>query len=93
VATITITPAGASPKAILVAAGSRVTFVNNDARPHDMVSDPHPFHTDCQELNAVGLLVPGANAQTGAFTLARTCGFHDHNDDANPAWMGRIIIK
>ena len=93
VATITITPAGASPKAIQIAAGSRVRFVNNDARPHDMVSDPHPFHTDCQEMNAASFLVPGANAQTGVFVLARTCGFHDHSDDTNPAWMGRVVIR
>jgi plastocyanin len=93
VATITVTPAGPSPKAIQIAMGSRVRFVNNDARPHDLVSDPHPLHTDCQEMNAVGLLVPGANAQTGAFALPRTCGFHDHNDGTNPAWMGRIIIR
>lgn len=93
VATITITPAGASPKAIQIAAGSRVRFVNNDARPHDMRSDPHPMHTDCPELNEAGFLVPGASAQTGAFALPRACGFHDHNDGTNPAWMGRIIIR
>jgi hypothetical protein len=45
------------------------------------------------ELNEAGFLVPGANAQTGAFALPRTCGFHDHNDGTNPAWMGRIIIR
>lgn len=93
VATVTITPAGASPKAIQIAAGSRVRFVNNDARPHDMRSDPHPMHTDCPELNEAGFLVPGANAQTGAFAMPRTCGFHDHNDGTNPAWMGRIVIR
>jgi hypothetical protein len=93
VATITITPAGASPKAIQVAAGSRVRFVNNDARPHDMRSDPHPAHTDCPGLNEAGFLVPGASAQTGVFALPGSCGFHDHNDGANPAWMGRIIIR
>ena len=93
VATITITAAGVSPKAIQIAVGSRVRFVNNDARPHDMQSDPHPMHTDCPELNEVGFLVPGANAQTGAFAQPKTCGFHDHNDGTNPAWMGRIIIR
>jgi plastocyanin len=91
--TITITSAGASPKAIQVAVGSRVTFVNNDSRNHDMQSDPHPLHTDCAELNEVGFIPPGGSAHTGAFLSARTCGFHDHNDNTNEALMGRIVIK
>jgi plastocyanin len=92
-ATITIMPTGNSPKAVLIAAGSRVRLVNNDARPHDLESDPHPTHIDCPEANGAGLLTPGASAMTGAFMTPRTCGIHDHNDPGNPAWMSRIIIR
>jgi hypothetical protein len=67
--------------------------VNNDTRPHDLESDPHPLHTDCPEANAAGFLVPGASAQTGAFMAPRTCGIHDHNDPGNPAWMSRVVIR
>lgn len=92
-ATITITPAGNSPKAVVIAAGARVRLVNNDVRPHDLESDPHPTHTDCPEANGAGLLVPGGSGMTGAFMTPRSCGIHDHNDPANPAWMSRIIIR
>jgi hypothetical protein len=91
-ATITITPAGNTPKAIVTAAGSRIRVVNNDVRPHELASDPHPSHTDCPEAGS-GLLMPGGSGQSGAFMTARTCGIHDHNDPGNPAWMSRIIIR
>jgi hypothetical protein len=92
-ATITIMPTGNSPKAVLIAAGSRVRLVNNDVRPHDLESDPHPTHIDCPEANGAGLLTPGGSAMTGAFMTPRTCGIHDHNDPGNPAWMSRIVIR
>src|SRR5919109_242652 len=71
--TITITSSGVSPRSVTVAAGSRVTFVNNDSRPHDMASNPHPEHTDCPALNDVGFLQPGQSRQTGNLNTARTC--------------------
>jgi hypothetical protein len=92
-ATITITPAGNSPKAVLIAAGSRVRLVNDDTRPHDLESDPHPFHSDCPEANGAGFLVPGGSAMTGAFMTPRVCGIHDHSDPFNPAWRSRIVIR
>ena len=63
--TITITAAGVSPKEIQVAVGGRVTFVNNDNAFHEMTSDPHPIHTDCPEINAVGALGTGHLAADG----------------------------
>ena len=94
-ATVTITSAGVSSAQINVVQGSRVTFVNNDTRAHNMTSDPHPEHTDCPELNTVGLLQPGQSRETGNLVTVRTCGFHDH-DDPPPGgnkWTGRITIR
>jgi plastocyanin len=94
--TITITSAGVSPKELRVTPGTRVTFVNNDTRSHDMASDPHPDHTGptaCPEVNQVGFLNPGQNRQTGNLNDVRTCGYHDHNLDTVEAFKGRIIIS
>ena len=91
--TITITSSGVSPRAVTVAAGSRVTFVNNDSRAHDMASNPHPEHTDCPPLNDVGFLQPGQSRQTGNLNTARTCGFHDHNRDTDTSLQGTITIQ
>jgi len=91
-ATITITSAGVSPKAVTVAAGSRVMFVNNDSRPHDMNSNPHPEHTDCPEIN-VGFIAAGASGTTLNLTRVRTCGYHDHNQPDVVALQGTITIQ
>jgi len=91
-ATITITAAGISPKTVTVAVGTRVTFVNNDSRPHDMNSNPHPEHTDCPEIN-VGFISAGATGTTQNLTRARVCGFHDHNQPDVTALQGTITIQ
>jgi plastocyanin len=90
--TITITSNGASPKTLTVAAGSQVTFVNNDSIEHQMYSDPHPEHTDCPELDSVGFLAPGQSRQTENLNIVRTCGFHDHIHFENKSLLGSITI-
>ncbi len=89
--TITITSTGASPRSITVAPGTRVTFVNNDTRPHDMQSDPHPDHTDCPGINE--FIQPGQSSMTDNLNTVRTCGFHDHNDPTNQGLLGTIRIQ
>ncbi len=91
--TITIANNAVSPSTLTVARGSQVTFVNNDTRPHNMVSDPHPEHTDCPELNSVGVLRPGERRSSDNLVIARTCGFHDHDLDQIATLKGRIIIQ
>ena len=90
--TITITSAGVSPKAIVVTRGARVTFVNNDGVGHDMNSDPHPAHTSCTDMN-VGNVAPGQSQQTDVLNIARTCGYHDHNQPSNTNLQGTIMIQ
>ena len=91
--TVTITSAGASPRNIEVAIGSRVLFKNDDTRPHNMTSDPHPDHNDCPDLNLVGFLAPGQSRETGNLVTARTCGFHDHDMPSQGLLTGQIVIK
>jgi len=91
--TITITAAGVSPKDIQIAAGTRVRFVNNDNRSHNMSSDPHPEHTDCTEINQVGLLTPGQSRETGNLNVVRTCRFHDHDLPGSASLLGSITIR
>ena len=91
--TITITAQGAPPRNIQITAGSRVTFVNNDTRAHNMTSDPHPEHTTCPELNQVGLLTPGQTRESGNLNTVRTCGFHDHDNPGTTSLTGTITIR
>jgi plastocyanin len=91
--TISITSSGVTPTEVRVPAGSRVTFINNDARPHAMSSDPVQVHTDCPPINDVGFLNPGQRGSTSTLTVKRTCGFHDHTNENDPIFKGRIVIE
>jgi plastocyanin len=92
-ATITIANNAVSPNAVTVSPGCRVLFVNNDSRSHQMSSDPHPEHTDCREIESVGVLAPGRSAETGNLNTVRSCGFHDHLLDQVASLKGTITIR
>ncbi len=91
--TITITAQGANPKNIQISQGTRVLFINQDTRAHNMASDPHPAHTDCPELNQVGLLAPGQQRESGNLNTVRTCGFHDHDNPTVSTLLGSVTIR
>jgi len=93
-ATITISTSSAvSPSQVTISPGQSVTFTNNDTRPHDMTSDPHPTHTACPSIGNVGVLQAGQSKTTFGFASAGTCGFHDHNNPDNSALTGRVVIQ
>jgi hypothetical protein len=73
--------------------GTRVTFVNNDTRVHEMNSNPHPEHTDCPEINQIDLITVGQTKLTGNLNTVRTCGFHDHLNPFADNLMGSIVIR
>lgn len=91
--TITIGTNGVSPRTLTVPRGTQVTFVNGDSRSHVMASDPHPSHTNCPELNAVGFLAAGASRQTSNLNTAMTCGYHDHDLPQNSSLQGSITVQ
>jgi plastocyanin len=82
-----------TPKELTVSPGARVRFINNDSRRHDMTSDPHPDHSDCPEINQVGALNSGQSRETGNLVIARTCGFHDHDNPTSANLQGTITIR
>jgi plastocyanin len=91
--TVTITAAGMNPLEITIAVGQTVTFVNNDSRPHDVTGGVDPDHPECPEILVAGFITPGQARQTGVFTTARTCEYHDHSALGVAAFQGRIIIR
>ena len=92
VTVITITAGGASPRDVTVALGTRIRWVNNDTRNHEMSSDPHPEHNLCPEMNS-RLLPPGQSHETNNLVTARTCGFHDHLHPEQVNLTGTITIR
>jgi plastocyanin len=84
--TVTINASGVDPRSLQVPMGGIVTFVNNDTRTHQMMSDPNPLHNDCPSINDVSTLAPGQSRKTGSFMVAKACSYHDH---MNPDAVGR----
>ena len=81
------------PLDITISVGQTVMFVNNDVRSHDVVGGLDPARPDCPEIIVAGFLTPGQRRETGVFTTARTCEYHDHTALSVPAFQGRIIIR
>jgi hypothetical protein len=93
-ATIVITSNNSfAPSEVRIGVGGRVTFINQNNRPHDIVSDPLHLHTDCPAIFDVGFIQPGQTKQTGALNVARVCGLHDHMQENNADLHGRIIVE
>lgn len=92
-ATIIISNGRVNPANVTVSVGQSVTFVNSNGRTHNVSSDPHPEHADCPPINAVNVIGNGQTKLTSAFTSARTCGFHDHDDPDNAQLKGRITVQ
>jgi plastocyanin len=93
-ATITIGANGAvSPSTVSITTGQSVTVVNNDTRPHEISSDPHPNHTACPSINALGTLAAGQTRLTNLCPATGTCGFHDHINPDTAALKGTITVR
>ena len=93
-ATVTITASGVSPSQVSVTVGQSVTFINNDTRPHEMASDPHPVHGTCPGIeNGIGTLAAGQTKLTQGFANAGTCGYHDHLNSGTSNLQGTITIR
>ena len=82
------------PSTITVARGGQLTIINQDSsQTHNMTSDPHPAHTDCQELNQIGFLNPNQSRTSGNLNTARRCGMHDHDNPDSAALKATITIQ
>jgi plastocyanin len=90
--TVTITATGVSPRSLQVPLGGRVTFVNNDTRTHQIMSDPNPLHNDCPQINDVATIAPGQTRQTATLEVRRTCGYHDHMNPGEAMLQGALMI-
>jgi len=89
---VSITSGGVIPVEVVTGVGTRVTFVNNDIIPHDVLGGPDPSTPGCPEMDAVGFLTPGQSRQTATLAQAGTCEYHDHSFHS-PLFNGRILVQ
>jgi len=85
---IEILPFGFSPKSKTVKADTVVTWQNSSGTTVQIASDPHPTHTDLQDLNSGSL----ADGQAYSYTFKKlgTWGYHNH---LNPTEKGEVVVE
>jgi plastocyanin len=86
--TIVYSSTGFSPATMTVKAGIVLTIKNTSSSTLQMQSNPHPAHTDDNDLN-VGTVAAGSS-KTFTVTKTGSFGFHNH---LNPSDAGKIVIE
>lgn len=86
--TISYDDDGFSPATITVKAGTTVTVLNNSSQLLQFNSNPHPSHTDNDELN-LDSLAPGKSL-TFTPTKVGSFGFHNHLDESR---TGTLVVQ
>ena len=91
---VTIRASGPEPQVLHLYGDRKVTFINEDLRPHSVFGDVHPSHLGgaCPELN-VGSLAPGEHREV-VWTHARyvICYFHDEVAPLQQASQGVVVV-
>ena len=88
-ADVSITKDGFSPETIQMKKGSQITWTNTDEATHQVVTDPHPAHTNLKSLDSDPL------GQGDSFTLTfEKTGTFTYHDETNPLkFKGTVIVK
>ena len=87
-ATVVITSNGFEPSTLQVAPRTQVTWVNSDAAPHQIASNPYPEDNDVPGLKS-GVIQP-KQVYSYMFTGSGNFGYHD---ELHPTTEGMIIVK
>ena len=87
--TISMTSSGFEPSTVTVAAGTKVTFVNNDSVEHWPASAFHPSHLELPGFDALEGVAPGASY---SFTFEET-GNWKLNDHLIPSMFGSVVVQ
>lgn len=86
---IEITKDGFVPQSVTVLKGTKVTWINKDTNPHQIVSDPDPNNPQNPGLNSKTLTDTG-NEFSSTFNQAGTTNYHD---SLNPSLTGVLSAQ
>lgn len=87
-AQVSIKATGFSPQTLQVKKGTQVIWLNLDARPHQIMTDPHPLHNSLSQFQQNSPLKQG---DTFSFTFDKT-GTFTYHDETNPLKVKGIVI-
>jgi len=87
---VDITDTGFTPQTLQIAKGTKVIWVNKDASPHQVASDPYPDHTALPGLFSEKPLA-AEESYSFTFSQAGTFTYHDHLHPE--AFHGTVVVK
>ena len=87
-AVVSITKDGFLPATINVQKGTKITWTNNDDKPHQLQANPHPTGESLPGLKSEII----NNKQTYEYT-ADTAGTFGYHDQLNPTTNGTIQVQ
>jgi len=90
VATVDITETGFSPLTIRVKKGDRITWINKDAKPHQVAADPHPTGESLPTLKSEDPLMQD-ESYTAVLEKPGTFTYHDYLDPVG--FQATIIVE
>lgn len=82
-ATVEITATGFEPQTIKISKGQSITWINKDASPHQVASDPYPSNDALPSLNSDEPLAEG-ESYSSTFEETGTFTYHDNVNPAGP---------
>jgi hypothetical protein len=88
---VTITSAGADPRELHIFAKDAATFVNHDAEPHEVRSDPTQNNDLRCTSVGVGLLLPGESRKSELQPSGIVCFYRDERDPTNFRLKGYVL--
>ncbi len=90
--TIAFTDSGFDPISTAVKSGGEITWTNNSKSTVEIGSNPHPGHTDNQDITGNKFVIELAPGESSTVTVTKsgTFGFHDH---LKPSFKGTVIVK
>jgi plastocyanin len=85
-----VSDTGFTPETVKIKKGQTVQWMNEDATPHQIASDPYPSHTLLPHLVA-----PEPLGQNESFNFTfEDSGTFTYHDDLNPAdFKGTVIVE
>lgn len=89
-AEITISSKGFVPQTLKITKGTQVTWTNNDTRPHQIMTDPHPLHSLLPQLKGEGPVNKGSS-YSYVFNNKGTFTYHDEITPLK--FKGTIIVE
>lgn len=89
-AQVTINSTGFLPQTLLIKKGTQVTWINTDKKSHQVVSDPHPVHSQLPALNETKPITSNSSYSY----IFSTSGTFTYHDEQNPLkFKGTVVVN